>query len=310
MSLMKQKLQNEIIGRMGYVMVPTELFGCQLSDGAFKLWAYLFNQAEGWHPSYPQIEKATGISVSSCKRYIEELVTKGFLIKHRNSLGGKNTYEFTEISSWNMGTRDKIANDVKAEPNLDWGGSDWTPGGESKLNPLLEEKLRGGFENLQEGDSVPVGTPVAKPTPTATATPPLPAKGPTLDDVRLSWMRDCDVAASRTYENRQSLLDDLAMSLRANGFTLNDLSSSFKEKVTSPWWQGIKDRKKQDNAKKASLNALDQALRYLAPDDLAVYHGTPKKVPKTVKGASKDIEAEYDAWLNALDRIDDNGRPV
>lgn len=303
MSLRKQKLLNEIIGKQGYVMVPSELF-VTLKGEPYELvlWAYLFNQAEGWHPSYPQIADGTGMSVREAKKSVASLVEKGLLIKHSNPLGGKNTYEFTEISSWSQGLQDKNINDVK--------GSAYYAPPVHQSRPFLEEsKDKREFKNIQESNSVPAEA-VATATPSQNNKTSHPAKELTIDDVRLTWMRDHDVLASRTYENRQELLNELMMSLKANGFNLSDLSNSFKEQITKPWYAAIKDRKKQAKAKEASLAAVDNALCYLAPDDLATYQEMPKKASKKPKDIQDPVLAEYDAHLDALDRLDDQGRPI
>lgn len=328
MSLMKRKLQDEIVGRMGFAMVPTELFA-KLKGEPYELvvWAYLFNQSEGWHPSYSQIADGTGISLAQAKRSVAALVEKKLLIKHSNPLGGKNAYEFTEISSWNIGSQDENSNDLK--------GSLYQRRAVSQNGPFLEESIpfkEKTVEPLKTLDAPTTSAPVVKTFPTTTSisspesTPPVASKDvieappvnpkttaqaniratPSIDEIRLDWESRHSIATeSPNFNTRLSLLQELMATYKSHGYSIDDVNSrSNRTKILEHYYKRIKKKSAKEMAERSSLEDWEAALGLLVEGTVKVSQA-PKKPSNHHIAAFEDktVDLENQLTDEEIDRM-------
>ena len=314
MSLMKRKLQDEILGRMGYVMVPSELFQALRGDPSeLVVWAYLFNQSEGWHPSFTQIADAIGMSDRQVMRIVASLVEKGFLIKHVNPLGGKNTYEFTEISSWNLKRQDGKVNDNKA--------SDILSQAVTKTAPFLEESIpfkenlavtsRATFSAPPDRNPVaPMDTQKnhkeAPPSNPEASTHGNMKATPSIDEIRLDWESRNNIAVeSPSFNTRLVMLQELMATYKSHGYSIDDVNSrSNRTRILEHYYKRIKKKSSKDAAERSSLEDWEAALGLLVEGTVRVAQA-PRKPSNHHIAAFEDKKVDPENQLSEeeIDRM-------
>ena len=268
MSLSKQNLLNEIIARQGYTAMPNELFQVDITPVAFKVWIYLFGQAEGWNPSYKQIQDVCNIgSRNTVKEAITQLQEFKLLTIESGTYTSANIYTLNPISMWQI----KTATVSGGGSKTDQGSTetelapkpmkllDAKEGGSTKTVLFLEEGLiERKRENFKE-------------------------EKPSIEQIRRSWEATSlpEAGTLSPQQDRLPLLRELMATLRFHGYAEFQLPRGFSEKATAPWWSKAKKKDQKASMLARSLEDYDRALADLS-DFITIIQpqAMPNKAPK------------------------------